>query len=612
MRSIKSALQGGSMPEDNNLNMNTQKKIWHLLTSEQRRATIALLGFMIIGMVLETMGVGLVIPALALMTQSDIAIKYPELQPFVSSLGNPSHEQLVVYGMLVLVSVYTVKALFLSFLTWIQMKFVFNVQADLSQKLFFGYLHQPYTFHLQRNSAQLIRNVVAETNLFTHSGLKSGMIILTEFLVLLGISSLLLIVEPFGTLLVVCVLGMAGWTFYVYTRGYIFRWGKARQFHEGLRIQYLQEGLGGVKDVKLRGRENKFLSQYQLHNTGSARVGQYKSTMQVLPRIWLELFAIIGLAVLVLSMIWQGKALETVLPTLGLFAAAAFRLIPSVNRILSAIQSVRFTLPVIDTLYSECKYFDENKSSQDGVVFPLERCISLEKVNFSYPSTNNMALSELNMSIAKGASVGFIGGSGAGKSTLVDIILGLLAPTSGVVKVDGTDIQTNTRSWQDQIGYVPQSIFLTDDSLRRNIAFGLSDDVIDEDAIDLAVHAAQLEDFVKELPQGMDTVVGERGVRLSGGQRQRIGIARALYHDPQVLVLDEATSSLDTATERDVMNAVNVFHGNKTLIIVAHRLTTVEHCDRLYRLENGRVIEEGTPDTILAANKPEDKTAKLT
>lgn len=582
--------------------MNIPNKIWHLLTSKQRRATVVLLGFMVIGMVLETMGVGLVIPALALMTQSDITIKYPELQPLVSNLGNPSHEQLVIYGMLALVSVYMVKALFLTFLTWIQMKFIFNVQADLSQKLFSGYLRQPYTFHLQHNSAQLIRNVVTETNLFTHSGLKSGMIILTEVLVLLGISTLLLIVEPLGTLFVVCVLGIAGGAYHLSTRGYILRWGKARQLHEGLRIQYLQEGLGGAKDVKLLGRENNFLSQYRLHNMGSARVGQYKSTMQVLPRIWLELFAIMGLAVLVLTMIWQEKSLETVLPTLGLFAAAAFRLIPSVNRILSAVQSVRFTLPVIDILHSECKKFNDDKLPQEETVLPLVNHITLERVDFSYPSSEKRALSELSMTITKGTSVGFIGGSGAGKSTLVDLILGLLVPTNGSVKVDGIDIQTNTRAWQDQIGYVPQSIFLTDDSLRRNIAFGLPNEMIDDHAIERAIHAAQLENFVKELPQGLETIVGERGVRLSGGQRQRIGIARALYHDPQVLVLDEATSSLDTTTERDVMNAVNALHGDKTLIIVAHRLTTVEHCDRLYRLEQGTVIEEGTPDTMLAQN----------
>ena len=592
--------------------MNTHNKIWHLLTPSQRRASIVLLGFMIIGMALETMGIGLVIPALALMTQSDITTKYPEFQTIISSLGSPSRNQLIVYGMLVLVTVYTVKALFLSFLTWAQMKFVFDVQAVLSQKIFSGYLLRPYTFHLQRNSAQLIRNVMTETNLFTHSGLKSGMIILTEVLVLIGISALLVVVEPFGTLLVVCVLGVVGWAFHSYTRGYILRWGEARQHHEGLRIQYLQEGLGGAKDVKLLGRENNFLSQYQLHNIGSARVGQYKSTMQVLPRIWLELFAIIGLAVLVLAMIWQGTPIETVLPTLGLFAAAAFRLIPSANRIISAIQSVRFTLPVIDTLHNECKDFDEEEALQSEAMSPLDNSITLEGVGFRYPSAENMALSDLNMSIAKGTSVGFIGGSGAGKSTLVDIILGLLSPTAGNVKVDGFDTQTNIRVWQDQIGYVPQSIFLTDDSLRRNIAFGLPNEMIDDDAIELAIHAAQLEDFVNELPEGLDTIVGERGVRLSGGQRQRIGIARALYHDPQVLVLDEATSSLDIETERDVMKAVNVFHGNKTLIIVAHRLTTVEHCDRLYRLENGRVIAEGAPDAILAHSKPKDKIAKST
>jgi len=590
--------------------MKIQNKIWQLLTLKQRRSAIVLLGFMVFGMILETIGIGLVIPALALITQSDIASKYPEAQPFFSGLGNPAHETLVIMGMLVLVGIYTIKAFFLAFLTWIQTKFVFGVQIELSQKLFSGYLKQPYTFHLQHNSAQLIRNVVNETNLFTHTGLKSGMIFLTEILVLFGVSILLLLVEPVGTLIVVSTLGLAGWIFHMYTREYILRWGKARQYHEGLRIQYLQEGLGGSKDVKLLGQEDNFVSQYQTHNCGSARVGQYKSVMQVLPRIWLELLSVVGLVILVFIMIWQGKSLETILPTLGLFTAAAFRLIPSANRIISAIQGIRFTVPVIETLFAECQQINESSTSNGGAIFPFEESISLNNVSYRYPSAESMSLLDLTITIPKGISVGFIGGSGAGKSTVVDIILGLLTPINGDVKVDGINIQTNIRGWQDQIGYVPQSIFLTDDSLRRNIAFGLPNEKINEDALKQAIVAAQLDEFINELPQGLDTIVGERGVRISGGQRQRIGIARALYHDPQVLVLDEATSSLDVETEQGVMDAVNSFQGDKTLIIVAHRLSTVQKCERLYRLDNGRIIDEGSPKSMLSINSIDNVKVK--
>lgn len=580
----------------------TFQKLWYLLTPEQRRATLAMLALMLIGMVLETVGLGLVIPAVALMTQGDLAAKYPALVPWLDILGKPSHEQLVIAGMLILVGVYGIKALFLAFLAWRQMRFVYGVQAELSERLFIGYLRQPYTFHLQRNSAELIRNLVTEINLFTHTGLTSGMTLLTELFVVLGVSALLLAVEPLGALLVVSTLALAGWGFNRLTRNPIVRWGEARQYHDGLRIQHLQQGLGSAKDVKLLGREADFVAQYRLHNVGNARFGQRQATLTHLPRLWLELLAVVGLAALVLVMIWQRKPLGGLLPTLGLFAAVAFRLMPSANRVLTAIQNIRYALPVIEALYSELRLTAGTKVPPHGGPLTFKSALTLDQVSFNYPNAETPALRGVSLSIARGASVGFIGGSGAGKSTLVDIILGLLSPDTGTVKVDGVDIQTNLRGWQDQIGYVPQSIFLTDDTLRRNIGFGLSNDQIDEAAVWRAVHAAQLDEFVNELPEGLGTLVGERGIRLSGGQRQRIGIARALYHDPAVLVLDEATSSLDAATERGVMEAVRALHREKTVLIVAHRLSTVEHCDRLFRIERGRVVEEGETAGVLRTN----------
>ncbi len=579
--------------------MTTLHKLWHMLALEQRRSAILLLVLMLVGMLLETLGIGLIIPALGVMAEGDLATRYPVLVPWLNALGNPRHDQLIIAGMSVLVGVYVIRTLFLGFLAWWQARFAFELQASISQRLFIGYLRQPYTFHLQRNSAQLINNVVTETNQFTHSGLIAGMTLLTEILVLIGISALLLVVEPLGAILVVSTLGLAGWGFNRLTHAHILRWGEMRQHHEALRIQHLQQGLGGAKDVKLLGRESDFLAQCRLHNSGIARVGQRQTALQALPRLWLELLAVIGLAALVLVMLKQGKPSEALLPTLGLFAAAAFRLMPSVSRALGAMQSVRYTLPVIDTLYSELCLLDTAKLPQRGEPLLFKNALTINKVSFRYPDAEAKTLQNISLAIPHGASVGFIGGSGAGKSTLVDIILGLLTPESGVVHVDGIDIQTQLRDWQDKIGYVPQSIFLTDDSLRRNVAFGLPNDQIDEAAVWRALRAAQLEQFVRDLPEGIDSLVGERGIRLSGGQRQRIGIARALYHDPSVLVLDEATSSLDTDTERGIINAVRALQGEKTIIIVAHRLSTVEHCNHLFRLERGQVVEEGETAIML-------------
>jgi len=576
----------------------TSTKLWYLLTSAQRRVALVLVGAMLIGMVLETLSIGLVIPALALMTQSDLAVRYPVLVPWLNSLGNPSHERLVIAGMLTLVAVFAVKSLFLAFLAWWQARFAFGFQADISHRLFTGYLRQPYIFHLQRNSAQLIRNTIGQVDEI-RGVIETGLILVAESLVLIGILALLVIVEPVGTLVIMITFGLVGWIFGRFTQDRILRWGVARQFHEGLRLQHLQQGLGSAKDVRLLGRESDFLAQYQLHNIGNARVGEHQFVLRALPRLWLELLAVSGLAALVAVMIGQGKPLDALLPTLGLFAAAAFRLMPSVNRMLNAVQNLRFSLPVIDNLHSELLLFGTTQAPQRGSFLPFKNTLLLDQVSFRYPCTEAFALRGVSLAIPRGTAVGFIGQTGAGKSTLVDIILGLLTPDSGSVRLDGIDIQSNLRGWQDQIGYVPQSIYLTDDTLRRNVAFGLPNEEINETAVWRAIRAAQLEGYVSEQPQGLDSMVGERGIRLSGGQRQRIGIARALYHDPSVLVLDEATSSLDTATERSVMESVRALRGDKTLIIVAHRLSTVEQCDRLFRLDQGRLIEEGETAALL-------------
>jgi ABC-type multidrug transport system fused ATPase/permease subunit len=557
-----------------------------------------LLFMMLIGMLLETVGIGLVIPVLGLLTTGDPAARYPALAGIMDLMGNPSREQLVIYGMAVLVAVHVFKALFLALVAWNESRFAFGVQANLSQRLFMGYLRQPWTFHLQRNSAQLIRNATTEIGLFTNNCLLPGMLLIAEALVLVGVGGLLLWLEPLGAVSVVGALALAAWGFQRLTRGHVLRWGRARQYHDGMRVQHLQQGLGGAKDVKLLGREAEFFEQYRIHNVGSAEVSSRQNTVRQFPRLWLEFLAVAGLAALVFAMLGQGKPVDTLLPTLGLFAAAAFRLMPSANRMLTAAHALRYGLPSLDTLHGEISNIESGPLPPRTAPLPLDRSIALKNITYRYANATSCALNDLSLEIVRGTSVGFVGGSGAGKSTLVDVILGLLEPQSGKVEVDGVDIQTNLRGWQDQVGYVPQSIFLTDDTLRRNVAFGLPESQIDDAAVGRAVRAAQLQEFVESLPQGIDTVVGERGVRLSGGQRQRIGIARALYHDPPVLVLDEATSALDTATEQGVMDAVNAFHGDKTLLIVAHRLSTVSRCDRLFRLENGRVVEKGSFEEV--------------
>jgi ABC-type multidrug transport system fused ATPase/permease subunit len=574
------------------------------MTAVQRRAAAILLLFMLLGAGLEMLGVGLVLPLLGLMSQDGPLSERPVLHAMFGSLEHFSNAQLLAGSMIVLVGVCAFKALYLGFLTWWQAKFVFSFQLHLSRQLFDGYLRQPYTFHLQRNSAQLIRNVVNETSQLSHVATIPLLTLISESLVVLAICGLLVAIEPLGALLVTVTIGMAGLVFHRLTSRRLLRWGEARQHHEGMRLQHLQQGLGGVKDVKVLGREAQFLARFLQHDTAVAGVAQRHLTLQGLPRLWLELLGIIGLAALVLTMLAQHRPLDTLVPALGLFAAAAFRLMPSVTKIMSGIQCLRYAKPVVDTLSRELASIGSSERAQPAEPVPFKNGIRLDGVSYCYPDAPTPSLANIDLVISPGQSVGFVGGSGAGKSTLIDVVLGLLVPTSGAVRVDGVDIKTNIRGWQSQIGYVPQSIYLTDDTLRCNVAFGLLAEQIDEQAVMRALRAAQLEEFVSQLPEGLDTVVGERGVRLSGGQRQRIGIARALYHDPPVLVLDEATSALDVATERGVIEAVEALHGKKTILIVAHRISTVERCDSVVRLANGSIVDVGDALTVLLRPQP--------
>ncbi len=565
-------------------------KIRDLLSAAERREVALLLALIVVGALIETIGVGLVLPAVVLLSQPDLAGQHPAIESAIRALGLHSGPDLVIGGMLVLVAVYLAKALFLGFLARRQSRFVYAVQAQLSQRLFGIYLRQPWAFHLQRNSAQLIRNLVNEVNLFAFNGLQAGLTLLSECLVLACVGTLLLVVEPLGTLTLLAVLAGASWGFHRLTRAHIARAGLARQHHEGLRLQHLQQGLACVRELKLLGRESEFLQRCRVHTTQGAKAGQRLAMLQQLPRLWLELLAVIGLALLVISMAAQDRAADAMLPTLGLFAAAAFRLLPSVQRLITSKQALNFNWPAIEVLHAEFALGAGEPPAPQTPPAPLRTSLELDRVSFSYPGASTAALEDLSLVVRRGECVAIVGASGAGKSTLVHILLGLLAPGSGELRVDGQDTRHAMRNWQDQIGYVPQSVCLIDDTVTRNVALGLPDERIDPAAVWRALRAAQLEDFVRSLPQGLETLLGERGIRLSGGQCQRIGLARALYHDPGVLILDEPTSSLDSATERELMQAVRE-QRTRTIVVVAHRTSTVERCDRRYTLEHGRLVD---------------------
>jgi ABC-type multidrug transport system fused ATPase/permease subunit len=567
------------------------RKFYLLLTSAQKFEAAQLILLMLITTAFEALGVGMIIPALILLTGDGGINGYPLIGEISSYLHLDTKEKQVIFGTLFVAFVYILKTIFLIFFMKKEMNFIFHVQANVSMRLVKKYLHQDYLDYVQRNSAALVQNAIHEVNLFTRSVLMCGISLVAEILVILGLMTLLFYIEPVGALLVILIVGISSFAFNRATNLKIINFGNQRQEHEIGRVKTLQQCLGALKEVRLYAREDEFLHHYERHNNASANADKMQSFFQALPRIWLELLAVLSLVVLALVIIWQGRPLNELLPTLGVFAASAFRLMPSVNRCINSYQSLRFANPLMDMLYSELVLTNQGftESSKMGNMVSFKNQINLTQISFKYPTRSDPTFEKLNMKFFFGEMVGIFGESGSGKSTLIDIILGLIKPSNGAVEVDGINISKNSREWHGLLGYVPQSVYLLDDSIRRNIAFGTPDEEINDEFLDRLIKDVQLDDLINSLPLGLDNVVGERGAMLSGGQRQRIGIARALYKNPSLLILDEATSALDTATESEIMSAISAFKGVKTILVVAHRASTLKYCDRLYEVKNRHV-----------------------
>lgn len=573
------------------------KKIYALLEPAFRKKAIILLMLMFIGIIVELLGLGMILPLLSILSTENLATAHPKILPVLDFLGNPTQKDLILIALGTLVGIYLFKGFFLVFLAWYQTSFAYSLSAHLSSKLLRGYMAKPYSFHLGKNSADLIQNLTGEVSQLTGATTNLFML-LTEASAIIGILILLIAVEPMGALTVMVLFGLLAVIFHRLTKKKLLAWGSERQVHDGFRYQYLLQNFGGVKDIMLLGKARFFTNRFQYHNTASFNLNIKYATLQNIPRLWFEVVGVIGLVILIVSLIYAGRPLEAVIPTLAVFVAAAFRIIPSLNRMVAAVQTIKYAEPSINRLHAENQDIKDLEVEVETKPFSFKERITIEEVKFSYEGTQGEFLN-INLHIPFGKTIGFIGKSGSGKSTSIDIILGLLKPVSGKVLVDGVNVQDNIRAWQNQIGYVPQTIYFLDDSLRNNIAFGLKPEQIDESAVLEAVKLAQIEEFVQSLPQGLDTIIGENGVRISGGQRQRIGIARALYHKPTVLVLDEATSALDNTTEDGIMNSIAALHGEKTIIIVAHRLRTVAMCDHLFLMEKGEVVKSGSYSEVM-------------
>ena len=549
---------------------------------------------------LEVVGIGMIMPMIEILLRPEMVDENSIWYDILLSFGEKSNFTLI--GLCLVVCLFIFKNLYLAFQVHFHSKFTFDVQVETSSFLFENYLSKPYEFFLVTNSSELLRNTVAEVNSFVGYVMQPLLIIISECMVLLAVVFLLLFVEPFACAFAILFVGLLGWLFNCFTSKRVKDWGNERQKREGMRIQCLQEGFNGIKALKLI-NNNSFISNDFTQNTRlGSTAGQKQYAMQQMPRLLFETLAVLGLAILVVGLSRESST-QTMLPKLGMIAFGLVRVMPSVARIINSLQSIVYGWPSVLVLQKELGSWNQQKErSKNKEKLEFNESFKLEKISYSYPNADQDSLSNVSINLLKGTCVGIIGKSGSGKSTLVDIALGLLKPRQGRILLDEKDISgdLNQYSWQKMIGYVPQEIYLSDATLRCNIAFGLESTEVSDERVWKCLEDANLKDLVKSLPDGLDTMMGERGTRLSGGQRQRVGIARALYQNPSLIVFDEATSALDSESEKSIMDTVYKLKKDKTFIIVAHRLSTIENCDVVYKIDNGRVVNCGSLEEVTA------------
>lgn len=576
-------------------------KLGYIFTAKDKRKIAILLVAVVIGSFLELLGVTIFMPFINIISNPQTIQRTWYLKLFYDGLHFSSTKNFMIALSCAIIAVYLIKNIYLIVEKNCIYKFSYSTQMRLSTRLLETYMKEPYTFHLNKNIASLQRTIQEDTGRFMQVILYF-MELATELVVCLVLGIYLLFVSKSITIIVVSLLVVFVGTFLACTRRYSNQLGRDNQAYQGKIYQWMNQALGGIKEIKILERDSFFIDEYQKYYAKFARGLRLSRTISILPKYLVEAVAITGLLIAIIVKMTFGEAdLVYYIPQLTVFAVAAFRLMPSVGRINEYATNMLYAFPSVDLIYKDLVEIEDYVEKQDHEVaekWNLKNAIEVKEVTYYYPDTEEPVIDGASLTIQKGKTVAFIGASGAGKTTMVDIILGLLVPQKGVVMADEINVHEKPKTFHAQIGYIPQVIYLSDDTIRNNIAFGIKEVQIDEAAVQAAVEKAQLTEFINSLPHGLDTIVGDRGVRLSGGQRQRIGIARALYHDPEILVLDEATSALDNETESAVMEAIDHLQGLKTMIIIAHRLTTIRNVDKIYEVGEGKVRERSKEDVF--------------
>lgn len=564
----------------------------YIFERRQKLQLLFVLFIVIFTTFVELLGVTAILPLIEVMMNENSINETPYLNMLYRLGGFGNSTNFLIFLAVVLIVIYWIKNFLVAVSYNLQYKFTFSNQKRMAYKLLECYLSQPYFFHLSHSSAELIRSINTDI-VMMFQGILALLQFFAEILVCLVLGSFLFFTDPQITIIIVIALLLFVVLFTKKIKSYLSYIGEEdRKFSRGI-VKWLQQSFGGLKETKIMHREKFFLGKFEEQYSQWADLEKIYRNLQMIPKPIMETLSITALMIAIILKLLSGTQMSSFMTTISVFAIVAFRLLPSFNRITVYVSVIIFNFPAFEAVYQDLKRVDEllgrsYLTTQDAKeALPLKEKIQIQNLSYKYPEGEDFVLRDVNISIPKNKSIALVGPSGAGKTTLADLILGVLEPTKGNILIDETDAFAHLTAWQKNVGYIPQTIYLMDDTIRNNIIYGAN--IQDDERLMKAVEEAQLKEFIESLSEGLDTEVGERGIRLSGGQRQRIGIARALYSNPEVLVLDEATSALDNETEKAVMDAIDSLSGSKTLIIIAHRLTTVENCDIKYEVKNGGV-----------------------
>lgn len=569
------------------------KKISYIFDRRQKRNTVILLFITLIGSFIELLGVSAIMPIVTVVTDNTV-IEKDTKYALIARMFNIHDARTYVFVMaMVLIVVYILKNVFICMQYNLQYRFVYNNQRRLSKKMLDYYIRQDYLYHTATNVSILQRNIASDVN-FCFDVILNILSFTNEATVCVVLVVYLMIVDTTSTLCMAGIMILFLIAFVLFFRRYSVKLGIKTRLASAAQGKWLLQSFAGIKEIKVMNKEDYFVRNYDIESCKYSELRRKQSFATIVPKPVMESVCICGLLTIMSVRIYMGEDMAAFVPILSVFAIAAFRMLPSINRLSGCYSAIMYGKSALDSVYDDVREMNacevvRAEENNDDYVFEIKTGIEVNNLTFKYPTGDANVLENASFEIPKLKSTALVGPSGAGKSTMADLLLGVLTPNSGSIEVDGVNIKDHMKAWHNKIGYIPQVIYLMDDTIRANVAFGIPREEIDDEKVWKALKEAQLDDFVREQPDGLDSEVGDRGVRISGGQRQRIGIARALYTDPEVLVLDEATSALDNETETAVMEAIDALHGSRTMIIIAHRLTTIRNCDNIYEVKEGKV-----------------------